>query len=514
MQTIVNRLASSLAAAFLCWAAPARCQDKAADHPYAPIEGRSTRWHQFTRYDFIMEDGTFSLQPFERPENEGAGIGDPAPGRHRCVVVVPAVPAKGNPWSWRGCYWDHQPQTEIELLKRGFHVAYISASATLRPGKQWDAWYGFLTQKHGLSPKPAFIGMSRGGEFAYTWAVSHADKISCIYADNPGANDEVLEHLDLLARHDVPLLHVCGSLDPILPKFTLPIETIYQQLGGRISVMIKEGRGHHPHSLKDPKLIADFVEQCVKENRVGPPAFLPVTSARQYYYSTASRFDYFPSEQTYITCRGPLFTACYERYEMTLPGVEAFSKVIVPQTPAPGNPWVFRADFPSAGDAVDQALLARGFYIVTGAVPFNHDGPLIGQWNLIHQHLVQAGLSRKPVLEGAGAAAGEVLAWAASNPDKAACVYAQNPFLHSNTADPQPLDNLTALARAGVPLLSLCGEHDPYFNDNTRVLEQRYKAAGGSIQVVVEPGSGHDPQRPEAPAPVVDFICRAANLHA
>jgi hypothetical protein len=29
-------------------------------------------------------------------------------------------------------------------------------------------WYAFLTEKHGLSRKPAFIGMSRGGEYAYT----------------------------------------------------------------------------------------------------------------------------------------------------------------------------------------------------------------------------------------------------------------------------------------------------------------------------------------------------------
>lgn len=506
MQIMNNTQAFCLAAAFLCLAATARSQDKPADHPYAPFEGRSTRWHQFTRYDFVMDDATFSLEPFERPENEGDGIRDPAPGHHRCVVVVPAVPAKGNPWSWRGCYWDHQPQAEIELLKRGFHVAYISASATLRPGKTWDAWYEFLTQKHGLSPKPALVGMSRGGEFAYTWAVAHPDKVSCVYADNPGANDEVLERLVLLARHDVPLLHICGSLDPILPKFTLPMEAIYQQLGGRISVMIKEGYGHHPHSLKDPKVIADFIEQSVNETHAAPLAFLPATDARQYYYSVDSRFDYFPSEQTYVTCRGPLFTPCYERYEMSLPGVEAFSKVIVPQNPAPGKPWVFRADFPSADDAVDQALLAQGFYIVTGAVPFNHDGPVMEQWNRIYQHLVQAGLSKKPVMEGARGAAGEVFAWAIRNPDKAACVYAEDPFMHSNTANVQPLDDVAPLARAGVPLLSLCGEHDPYLNDNTRVLEQRYKTAGGSVRVILKPGSGHDPLSPQASATVVDFI--------
>ena len=68
-------------------------------------------------------------------------------------------------------------------------------TATLKPGKQWDAWYAFLTEKHGLSKKSAFIGMSRGGEYAYTWATTHPDAVSCIYADNPGGNRDVMMRL-------------------------------------------------------------------------------------------------------------------------------------------------------------------------------------------------------------------------------------------------------------------------------------------------------------------------------
>ncbi len=173
----------------------------------------------------------------------------------------PEQPAPGNPWSWRGCYWDHQPQTEVELLRRGFHIAYISANASLKPGKTWDAWYAFLTEKHGLSRKPAFIGMSRGGEYAYTWATANPDKVSCIYADNPGVNADVLRKLGDLAAADVPILHVCGSIDPLLGRVSSTIEAIYQQFGGRISVMIKEGAGHHPHSLRDARPIADFMTQ-------------------------------------------------------------------------------------------------------------------------------------------------------------------------------------------------------------------------------------------------------------
>src|SRR4029078_6020704 len=143
------------------------------------------------------------------------GVGDPAKGQRRCIGVVPQQAAAGHPWSWQGCYWDHQPQTEVEVLPRGFHICCTSANATLKPSREWDAWYAFLTERHGLSSKPAFIGMSRGGEYAYTWSVAHRDHVYCIDAHKRGANRELLMKIGALATNDVPLLHVCGSIDPL-----------------------------------------------------------------------------------------------------------------------------------------------------------------------------------------------------------------------------------------------------------------------------------------------------------
>src|SRR5260370_23702873 len=185
-----------------------------------------------------MDETNLTITPVKAADDEKDGIKHTKAGLRRCVVVVPKAAAAGNPWSWRGCYWDHQPQTEVELLKRGFHVAYIEASATLRPGKHWDAWYEFLTEQHGLSIKPAFIGMSRGGEFAFTWATANPTKVSSIYADNPGSNPQVFRELGDLATNDVPLLLVCGSIDPLLGKNALAIESIYQQFGGLALCMI------------------------------------------------------------------------------------------------------------------------------------------------------------------------------------------------------------------------------------------------------------------------------------
>ena len=104
--------------------------------------------------------------------------------------------APGKPWSWRGRYFDHEPQAEIELLKRGFHICFIQSDEA----KPWDAWYTLLTEKYGLSKKPAFIGMSGGGRNAFTWATTNPDKVSCIYADNPLITRESLMKLGELVQ--------------------------------------------------------------------------------------------------------------------------------------------------------------------------------------------------------------------------------------------------------------------------------------------------------------------------
>jgi pimeloyl-ACP methyl ester carboxylesterase len=469
--------------------------------------GEKTLWHGFDRYDFLMDQETLALKPIKAAPDEKNGVKAQVKGQYRCVVVVPKEAAPGNPWSWRGYYFDHEPQAEIELLKRGFHIGFILSD----PGKQWEAWYAFLTEKQGLSRKPAFVGMSRGGRNAFTWATTNPDKVSCIYADNPAVTAESLGKLGELARRDIPLLHVCGSLDPLLGNHTLVVENIYQQLGGRISVMIKEGAGHHPHSLRDPTPIADFIVASQQPAAVNPPAFVGPKFTRSSFYGVESLYREFPKEGTYITCRGPVFTDTFERYEFRLDGIKGAITVIAPRTAAAGKPWVFRADFVGREAVVDLALLARGFHIVSGPVPTDTDGPVLAQWNAVYKHLTDHGLSKKPVLAGAGGAAGEAYAWAAANPDKVSCIYTENAVLRCHMTKEQPLDRLGVLAKAGVPLLHVAGSLDPWLDKHTRVLEKRYRELGGQVTVLVQEGRGHYPLPPKDRQPAVEFILKSAN---
>jgi hypothetical protein len=508
----MNKLIISLIAV-LCFPALLRAQTPASGSAQTPVfSGEHGSWHEgFDRYDYIMDDQTLVITPFKAPEGEGFGVKDPPAGHHRCIVVVPHNPAPGNPWSWQGCYWDHQPQTEVELLKRGFFICYISANATLKPGKEWDAWYTWLTREKGLSSKPAFIGMSRGGEYEYRWATAHPDSVSCIYADNPAVDRESLALLGGLAANDVPLLHVCGSIDPLYVASTTAVENIYHAFGGRISVLVKEGFGHHPHSLHDATPIADFMEQSFREKAVPAPDYVaavytgPGAATKTWYYGTEDSYRWSAVEKTWLSARGPYFSGAYARYQLLIPGVDAFTTVITPHTPAPGKPWVFRADYVQANDRIDQALLARGWTIVTGAVPYNYDGPVPAQWNAIYTYLTGYGFARKPVMMGRGGAAGEAIGWAIANPEKVACVYAENPILTSKLmlGGRAPLDTLTPLVKAGVPLYFVCGSEDS--SAQAQLAVKRYRQAGGKIIAVIRKGEGHFLRPEDAPA-VLAFI--------
>jgi pimeloyl-ACP methyl ester carboxylesterase len=500
---------------------------EAASQTPLAFQGDKIDWHGFDRYDFVMDMQTLAITRFKAPVGEESGnLGSSDKGQLRCVVVVPKQAAPGNPWSWRGVYWNHQPQAEVELLKRGFHIAYISVDP--KPGPltgltvneqmdelgmsrraltEWDAWYAYLTGQYGLSKKPAFIGMSRGGIFEFSWGTANPDKVSCIYADNPAIEREGFQRLVDLARADVPVLQVCGSIDPLFGTYGSAIEAIYQQLGGRISMMVKEGYAHHPHSLRNPKLIADFTEQSVREVRGPAPAFAGDKFIRTSYYSNENFYRDYPDEDTFITCRGPLFSPCYNRYEFTVPGTSMTTQVIVPDTAVAGKPWVYRAGFVFRDAKVDQELLAKGFHIVTGPVGVSF---LVKDWTTAYEYLVGHGFSKKPAIEGAGGGAGEVYAWAIENPDRISCIYAENPRMHSELAKTQPLDSLAPLAKANVPLLHVCGSLDPWFEGNTLEVEKRYKKLGGNIQLIVKEGEGHYRLAPEDPTPVVDFIARVA----
>jgi lysophospholipase L1-like esterase len=217
-----------------------------------------------------------------------------------CKVVIPKFSAPGHPWIWRARFWGHEPQTEIALLERGFHVVYCDVADLFGNEEavgRWNRFYSMVTAG-GLSDKVVLEGMSRGGLIIYNWAAENPDKVACIYADNPvldikswpggygkspvSINDWKLakEAFELITDYEVsvfkgnpvdkvtqilsggyPMLHVCGDADEAVPydENTGLFEKKILEAGGSITVIHKPGVGHHPHSLQNPEPIVDFI---------------------------------------------------------------------------------------------------------------------------------------------------------------------------------------------------------------------------------------------------------------
>jgi pimeloyl-ACP methyl ester carboxylesterase len=267
---------SRLVGAFLFVVCLTSVSAATAASPTTTFPGKQTEWNGFHRFDFEI-DG--------RP----------------VLVVTPKEAAAGRPWVWHGEFFGHKPAPDIALLHRGFHIVYMSVPDILgSPGavKHWNACYAELTEKYGLAKKVALVGLSRGGLYCYNWAAANPDKVACIYGDAPvcdfkswpggkgkgkgsprdwklvldryGFKDDAealaytknpVDNLEPLAKAKVPLLHVYGDADDVVPwdENTGLIAERYRKLGGEIVLIAKKGVGHHPHGLEDSTPIVEFI---------------------------------------------------------------------------------------------------------------------------------------------------------------------------------------------------------------------------------------------------------------
>jgi hypothetical protein len=95
--------------------------------------------------------------------------------------------------------------------------------------------------------------------------------VACIYAEDPVMrsvmfpNVRLLDALAPLAHSGLPILHVCGSLDPALSNNSNAVEKQYELLNGRITVILKDGLGHYPLGPENPHPVIDFISRSVSK---------------------------------------------------------------------------------------------------------------------------------------------------------------------------------------------------------------------------------------------------------
>jgi len=86
---------------------------------------------------------------------------------------VPDKALPGRPVVWRADFFGAFANQDVELLQKGLarRVFERSKNFTGRPRRlaQWEKFYDVLVKEYGLHPKPAVIGLSRGGIYAMAW---------------------------------------------------------------------------------------------------------------------------------------------------------------------------------------------------------------------------------------------------------------------------------------------------------------------------------------------------------
>ena len=224
-------------------------------------------------------------------------------GRYATLIFPPEGTANTR-WMMKTEYFGAFPAVEINLLHRGYHLAYLKNINRIGTDIDTDAKARFakhLHETYGLAEKCVPVGMSCGGLQAVNFAAKYPDLVSVLYLDAPVMNflswpfgmgdcfvdrgeaqqKEVLDALGMtkselicfrghpidkipaLIREKIPVVMVYGDSDNVVPypENGAVLEKAYRQAGLPLSVHGKQGCGHHPHGLANPAPIIDFIEK-------------------------------------------------------------------------------------------------------------------------------------------------------------------------------------------------------------------------------------------------------------
>ena len=256
-----------------------------------PVEkkftGEKSDFRGFDRYELTTPKGEFS-------------------------VICPKKPKANKPWMWRSIFWGKESRAvkrgtdaDTKLLEKGYYVVVAPGDVSGHPrgNAAINAVYKMLTEDYGFAKKLSMASMSRETLALFRWASENPEKITSIYVDNgvcnvnswpAGKNVEgsgslgkgnkgswnllkktygfktdkealaakvsPIDWLEPIAKAKIPMLLVCGTEDKTVPynENCEILKNRYEALGGKVKVIL-EVKDHHPHGLKNPKPIIDFI---------------------------------------------------------------------------------------------------------------------------------------------------------------------------------------------------------------------------------------------------------------
>jgi len=212
------------------------------------------------------------------------------------------LPAKGKsdgriPWVWyaptlKGLPGQAEKWMFEQWLDNGIAIAGVDVGESYgspQGTRVYSALYEDLVEKRGLARHACLLARSRGGLMLYNWAVENPDAVACIagiypvcsLSSYPGleracgaygmtkeqlaaklAEHNPIDRLAPLAKADVPIFHIHGDSDRVVPldENSGELKKRYDKAGGPMTLEVVEGQGHNmwPGWFNSQKLV-DFV---------------------------------------------------------------------------------------------------------------------------------------------------------------------------------------------------------------------------------------------------------------
>lgn len=205
------------------------------------------------------------------------------------IVVFPEKAESERNWLLKAEYWDGFPQTELEMLKRGFHLAYVKNEtrfATVADCERKSRFVEYVSEKYGLRKQCTLVGYSCGGAHSVNFAGYFPNQVCCLFIDAPVLNfcdypgrmdggkceavwenefvhaypnitraelmnfsNHPINRVEVLKKHKIPIIMLYGTEDKtvIYEQNGLLLEQAYEDSPELLTVIQRYIQGHHPH---------------------------------------------------------------------------------------------------------------------------------------------------------------------------------------------------------------------------------------------------------------------------
>ena len=199
-------------------------------------------------------------------------------------------------WVWKTEFFYAFDQAEQQLFSMGYARVYYEISdmyGSDRAIRLMHLFHLYLIEKYGFKNRPYLFGFSRGGLYAFNYALYYPEYVEKLYLDAPVLNLKswpprgTEEHSGLLTeyflneetfekyafspidrlkefvKNNLPVMIVAGDSDETVPhqENSEIMVNYYREHGLKIEYILKPGCGHHPHSLEDVSPIIRFIEK-------------------------------------------------------------------------------------------------------------------------------------------------------------------------------------------------------------------------------------------------------------